>query len=185
MRRFISVGASTAAAAAFTHGVVLSAMSFHEPLPISPYEGFFGHIVSAAERLWSYAHGWQSMSHVRDFGWFFAPASQVICPLIGFALFWAISGHRVGSNIWKPLAIALLFAIPNGYIDLVPSHTLPWMEAARIVLIVLLMVWSVGASVSVPDTSTTRSLATACVEFGHQVYIGFGIRIAARNRTEK
>jgi len=145
MRRSILAGTSAGAAAAFTHGVVLSAVNFNEPLPISTYQGFFGHIVSAVERLWSYAHGWQSMSHIHDFGWFLAPTSQVICPLIGFALFWAISQYRVGRNLWKPVAIALLAALPNGYNDGVPCHALPWIEAARTMLIVLLMVWSVGS----------------------------------------
>jgi hypothetical protein len=162
MRRSISAGTSAGAAAAFTHGVVLSAVSFNEPLPISTYQGFFWHIVSAVERLWSYVHGWQSMSHVRDFGWFFAPTSQVICPLIGFALFWTISRYTVGRNLWKPVAIALLAAIPSGYIDLVPGHALPWIEAARTMLIVLLMVWSVGSlRLYGPDTATTQGLATA------------------------
>lgn len=162
MRRSISVGTSAGAAAALTHGVVLAALSFNEPLPISTYQGFFWHIVSAVERLWSYAHGWQSMSHVRDFGWFFAPTSQVVCPLVGFTLFWTISRCRVGRNLWKPLAIALLAAIPNAYIHLVPAHALPWVEAARTMLIVLLMVWSVGAlRLFGPDTATTQWLATA------------------------
>ncbi len=162
MRRYISAVTSAGAAAAFTHGVVLSAVNFNEPLPISTYQGFFWHIVSAVERLWSYAHGWQPMSHDRDFGWFFAPTSQVICPLIGFALFWAISRYRVGRNLWKPGAIALLAAIPNGYIDLVSGDALPWIEAARTMLIVLLMVWSVGSvRICGPDTATTQGLATA------------------------
>ena len=162
MRRSISVGTSAGVAAALTHGVVLSAVSFNEPLPISTYRGFFWHIMSAVERLWSYCHGWQSMSHVRDFGWFFAPTSQVICPLVGYALFWAISRYRVGRNLWKPLAIALLAAVPNAYINLVPGHALPWIEAARTMLVVLLMVWSVGAlRLYWPDTATTHGLATA------------------------
>jgi hypothetical protein len=60
------------------------------------------------------------------------------------------------------VAIALLAAIPNGYIDLVPGHALPWIEAARTMLIVLLMVWSVGAlRLYGPDTATTQGLATA------------------------
>ncbi len=153
---------SAAASAVFTHGVVLSATNFNEPLPISTYQGFFWHIVSATERLWSHAHGWPSMSHIRDFGPFFAPAVQLICPLIGLALFCTISRHRVGIHIWKPLAIALLLAIPNGYINLVPGHALPWVEVARTILIVLLMVWSVGAfRISGPETPTTTSPTTA------------------------
>ena len=162
MRRSISVGVSAAAAAAFTHGLVLSAVSFTDPLPISTYQRFFWHIVSAAERLWSWVHGWPAMTHVRDFGHFFAPTVQVICPLIGFAVFWIISRQQVGIRCWRPVAIALLLAIPNGYIDLVPGYALSWVEAGRTSLVVLLMVWSVGAPrLSGPHTSTTESLATA------------------------
>ena len=155
MRKSISAGAGVTAAAVFTHGVVLSAMNFNQPLPVSSYQGFFRHMVSAAERLWSWAHGWQSMSHIRDFGVFFAPTVQVICPLIGFALFWILSGHKVGIKCWKPLAIALLLGIPSGYAS-------PWIEGGRTILVVLLMVWSVGAlPISRPHVSTTESAATA------------------------
>ena len=102
------------------------------------------------------------MSHIRDFGQFFAPTVQLICPLIGFALFWAISGHKVGIKFWKPLVIASLLAIPNGYVDLVPYYALSWVEVGRTILVVLLMVWSVGAlRISKPHTSTTGLLATA------------------------
>lgn len=161
MRRSISIGASTAVAAALTHGVVLSAARFDEHLPISTYQGFFWHIVSAVERLWSSAHGWPPMSHIRDFGWFFAPTVQLFCPLVGFALFCAISRHRVGTGVWKPVGIALLLAIPNGYIGLIPAGALPWMEAARTVLVVLFMVWSVGGLGIYRNTSAIQSLATA------------------------
>jgi len=162
MRTSILVATSAGAAAVLTHGLVISAVSFNEPLPISTYRGFFWHVVSAVERLWSYAHAWQSGSHVRDFGWFFAPTVQLICPLIGFALFWAISRYKVDANIWKPLAIVVLLAIPNRYINLVPGHSLPWVEAVRTIFIVWLMVWSTGAlRISRPDTAITQSLAVA------------------------
>jgi hypothetical protein len=145
MRRSRSIGTSAAVAAVLTHGVVFSAVNLNEPLPISTYQGFFQHILLATERLWSYAHGWQPMSHIHDFGRFYAPAVHLICPLIGFALFWVISRHKVGINFWKPLAIALLLTIPSSFIALAPRYALPWVEVARTVLIVLSMVWSVGA----------------------------------------
>ena len=72
------------------------------------------------ERLWSYAHGWQPMSHIRDFGGFYAPTIHLICPLIGFALFWIISRHKVGINLWKPMAIALLLTIQPSVSDRAP-----------------------------------------------------------------
>ena len=152
MRESISVGTGVAAAAVLTHGVVLAAVRFDERVPISIYQEFFRQMVSATERLWSHGQGWQPMSHIRDFGQFFAPMVQMICPLIGFALFRTLSRRKIGIQIWKPVAIALLFAIPNGYIDLVPGDALPWAEAARTAFIVLLMVRSVG-SLGIPGVT--------------------------------
>jgi hypothetical protein len=162
MGRSISIGTGTAVAAVFTHGMVFSGVNLNEPLPISTYQGFFQHMLLATERLWSYAHGWQPMSHIRDFGYFYAPTIHLICPLIGFALFWIISQHNVGIDSWKPLAIALLLTIPPSFSDLASRNAIPWVEVARTALIVLLMVWSVGAiRISKPHISTTESLATA------------------------
>ena len=145
MRRSISIATSAAVAAVVTHGVVFSGVNFDEPLPASTYQDFFRHMLLETERLWSYAHGWQPMSHIRDFGHFCAPTIQLVCPLIGFALFWILSRHRVGSNFWKPLAIGLLLAVLPGLSDLASRGATPWVEAARTILIVFLMVWSVGA----------------------------------------
>jgi hypothetical protein len=162
MGRSISIGTGAAVAAVFTHGMVFSGVNLNEPLPISTYQGFFQHMLLATERLWSYAHGWQPMSHIRDFGHFYAPTIHVICPLIGFALFWIISQHKVGINFWKPLAIALLLTMPPSFSDLASRNAIPWVEVARTALIVSLMVWSVGAiKISKPHILTTESLATA------------------------
>jgi hypothetical protein len=145
MRSSISIGTGAAVAAVFTHGAVFSAANFREPLPVSTYQGFFQQMMLSTERLWSYAHGWQPMSHIRDFGWFYAPAVQLICPLLGFALFWILSRHKMDTHIWKPLAIAFLLSIPTGFVGLLSAGALPWVEAARTLLLVLLMVWSAGA----------------------------------------
>lgn len=161
MRTSISIGTSAAAAAVFTHGMVDSAMHFDSPLPASTYEGFFRQILLATEQLWSYAQGWPPMSHIRDFGHIYASTIQLVCPLIGFALFRVMSGHKVGIGFWKPLAIALLLTIPPGFSDLVSSYATPWAEAVRTILIILLMAWSVGAiRISKPHTWTAESLAT-------------------------
>ena len=162
MRRSISIGTSAAVAAVFTHGMVFSGMYLNELLPISTYQGFFQRMLLATERLWSYAHGWQPMSHIRDFGGFYAQTVHLICPLIGFALFWIVSRHKVGINFWKPIGIALLLSIPPSFSDLASRYATPWVEVVRTILIVLLMGWSVGAiRISKPHTPTTESLATA------------------------
>jgi hypothetical protein len=143
MGRSRSIGMSAGVAAVLTHGMVFSAVNLNDSLPISTYQGFFQHMVLATERLWSYAHGWQPMSHIHDFGRFYAPTVHLICPLIGFALFWIASRRKVGINFWKPLAIAVLLTIPPSFSDLVHRYGVPWVEVARTILIVLLMVWSV------------------------------------------
>ncbi len=144
MRKYLSIGTSATLAAVFTHGLVFSAMDLNEPLSIWTYQGFFRHLLLATERLWSFAHGWQPMSHIRDFGRFYAPAVHLICPLIGFLLFWVMSRHKVGINLWKPMAIALLLTVPSSLLTQMPAYSLPWIEVARTLLIVWLMVRSVG-----------------------------------------
>jgi hypothetical protein len=162
MDRARSIGTGAAVAAVFTHGMVFSGMYANEVLPVSTYQGLFQRMAFAAERLWSYAHGWQPMSHIRDFGGFYAQTVHLICPLIGFALFWIVSRHNVGTKVWKPLAIALLLTIPPTFSNLVSVDATPWVEAARTVIIVLLMVWSVGAiKLSKPHILATKTLATA------------------------
>jgi hypothetical protein len=143
MRTPISIGTGTAVAAVLTHGMVFSGMNWNELSPVSTYQGFFQHVLLATERLWSYAHGWPPMSHIRDFGGFYAPMVRLICPLTGFVLFWTISRRKVGIHFWKPLAMALLLIIPPGLREVSPAAT-PWIEAARAALIVWLMVWTVG-----------------------------------------
>jgi hypothetical protein len=151
-----SIGAGAAVAAIFTHGVVSSAVNLTETLPVSAYQGFFRHILLATERLWSYAHGWQPMSHIHDFGRFYAPVVQLICPLIGFALFWILSRHKLSIDVLKPVALALVLAIPSSFIDGVPGYALPWVEVARTLLVVGFMVSSVGAiRISKACTRTT------------------------------
>ena len=149
MRNSISIGTGAAAAAILTHGMVYCALDLSDGSSISTYKGFFEHILFAIERLWSYVHGWQSMSHIRDFGGFYALTVQLLCPLIGFAIFWTISGYNVGRNIWKPMAIALILATPLQLVIFKPFLTLglglSGAETARTLLLVLAMVRSVGA----------------------------------------
>ena len=134
MRRIASLGVSAAVAAVVTHGTVYSGFYFNEYDPSSSYQGFFRQVLLATERLWSFANGWQPLSHFQDFGQFVAPAVHLVYPLIGFALFLALARHRPGSNIWKPaVVLVLLMTLPN---------TTPWVEALRSVLAVGLMAWS-------------------------------------------
>ena len=167
MRRSISIGASAAVSAVHTHGMVSSALNLNERLAISTYHGFFQHVLFAMDRLWSYAHGWQPMSHIETFGHFYAHTVDLICPLIGFSLFWMISRRKVGSEFWKPIGIALLLTFPPGSIAFLPIYyalglRYPWFEVVRTLLVVLSMAWSVGAiRISAPHTSATESPATA------------------------
>ena len=155
-----------AGAALLTHGMVYSALDLSEALPISTYKGFFQHLLFAIERLWSYVHGWQPMSHIEAFGRFYALTVHLLCPLIGFALFWTISRYNVGRNIWKPTAIALLLLTPLQQVILTPLLALgvgeSWAETTRTLLLVLAMVWSVGAfRMFRPKAPAAASLAAA------------------------
>jgi len=166
MRGSISIGTGAAVAAVLTHGMVSSGLNLNEPLPVSTYQGFFQHVLLAMERLWSYAHAWQPMSHIDAFGHFYAHAVRLICPLIGFSLFWMVSRRKVGSEFWKPIGIALLLTFPLGSIAFVPIQALglgyPWSEMVRTLVVVLSMVWSVGAiRISKPRAPTAESLAAA------------------------
>jgi len=138
MRGSIAVGIGIGVATVFTHGVVDSAVNFNDPSS-SPYQGFFRHILLATERLWSYAHGWQPLSHIRDFGHFYAPVVHLICPLIGFALFRILWRHKLGVALWKPLAVATLLTMAPDVLSGAPAGALPWWEAARTAVIVLAM----------------------------------------------
>src|SRR5204863_9667493 len=108
------------------------------------YQGFFQELALATERLWSYGHGWAPMSHIRDFGQFYAPMVQLICPLIGFTLFLVLSRHKVNTGCWKPLAVALVLCLPTRYLAPVPVYALAWVEVARTMLVLSLMMWSAG-----------------------------------------
>ncbi len=70
MGRSTAIGLSLGIGALLTHGMVLSAVNFVEPLAVSTYQGFFRQILLASEHLWSYANGWRAMSHVEAFGRF-------------------------------------------------------------------------------------------------------------------
>lgn len=141
MRTSISIGISGALAAVFTHGLVSSAMYFDQDLPPVTYQGFFQQILLATERLWSHAHGWPPLSHIQDFGHFYAPVVQLVGPLVGFALFWIMSRHKVGVDLWKPVGIALLLDISLFSF----GSAEPSVQAFRTAFVVILMVWSVGA----------------------------------------
>jgi hypothetical protein len=160
----MAIGTGAAVASILTHGMVSSGMHLNEPLPISPYQGFFRYVLLATERLWSYAHGWQSMSHIDEFGRFYAQTVHLICPLIGFALYWVISRHKVGINFWKPVAIAFISASPLCLETVVPLLKLGlgvlWSEMACTLLIVLSMVLSVRAFRK-SQAPAAGSLATA------------------------
>jgi hypothetical protein len=133
MRRSMYLALSAIAAAVVTHGMIFSGLQFHNGQAVSGYQGFFQQVLLGVERLWSFTHGWQPLSHLRDFAGFYAGVVHVLCPLLGFGLFRMVSRSRFGADLWKPLSIALLCA-------LVPTASSVWVEVARTVLILLAMV---------------------------------------------
>jgi hypothetical protein len=89
------------------------------------------------------------LSHVDEFGRFYAYLVFLICPLIGFGIFWLGSEQRIGSQLWKPMAIAVVFATPLQELLRQSFRTVglsePMAEAGRATVVLLLMIWSVGA----------------------------------------
>jgi len=148
LRRSIPAGIGAAMASFLAHGMWVGVENLAYVAPISTYGGFWQHVTIAMERLWSHAHGWQSMmvehpevpDHAWRFGRAYAQTLHLGCPLIGFALYWIISRHRVGIQAWRPLAIALVL----DYRMFFPNPVTPQFEVQRTMLAVLLMVWSVG-----------------------------------------
>src|SRR5579884_456807 len=138
MRRSLSLAAGAAAAAIFTHGMVFAGLNWNQPSR-SAYRRFFQQALSAIERLWSYTHGWQPLSHIDRFGHFYAHTVHLLCPLMGFALFCLASRHKLDMWLWKPLGIAVLLALPPAVTLLTPFYGLGltlWVEVARTLLIV-------------------------------------------------
>ena len=88
MRRSASIGIGGAIAAVVTYWMVSSGRYFNgdQWFPL------------AIERLWSYAHGWAPLSHIREFGAFYKPLVHLLCPLLGFALY-RMTSRREGS-VW-------------------------------------------------------------------------------------
>lgn len=149
MRKRLWLGLGMLIAGLLTHGMVYSAADISATLPLSTYRGFFQHALYVIESLWSAAHGWASMSHIEDFGRFYALLVHLGCPLAGFAL--VLAGWRrwtVGS-VWKPVAVAAVASLP--WIDqLGPAAfrlagmNYEWSEVARTALLMTAMLWLVS-----------------------------------------
>ena len=150
MSKRISIALASAFAAVLTHGAVSSGMHFESSklMPPYTYQGFFARALTSIWRLWGYAHGWMPMSHVEEFGRFYASLVLLTCPLIGFGVFWFVSRQEAGRQFWKPLAVAIAFATPvqqfmrQGFLALGMDE--PAAEATRAVVVLLLMIFSIG-----------------------------------------
>ncbi len=112
------------------------------------YQAFFQSTILFIESLWSKAHGWQPLSHIRNFGPWFAKAVHLGCPILGYAVFALFGRLRTRLTVWKPLGIAALctglyaLILPHGF----PLSVLwlPWAEAAFVMSVFSLMIWSSG-----------------------------------------
>jgi hypothetical protein len=169
MRRSLSLATAAVVSAILTQGMVFSAMNLADSAPVTTYRGSFQHAIFALERVWSGAHGRPPLSDIDDFGRFYTQTVHLLCPLLGFALFWILSRHRVGRNLWKPLAIALLLALPPlGPISDEPLRAIgrPWSEMVRTLLILFFMLWSAGAirlnkiAAAIEPSDDSRDFAT-------------------------
>ena len=150
MEKRISIGLSLLIAAVLTHGLVYSGINLNvsKLMPTATYQGFFERMLVAAWAVWAQLRGFEPMSHLEEFGRFYAYLVILSCPLIGFGIFCLGSRQKISEQWWKPFAIAILFTAPLG--DLISQSfwisglDRPVAEAARATIVLLLMIGSVG-----------------------------------------
>jgi hypothetical protein len=146
------VGALTAAVLA--QGLVYAAIHFDKVLPAWSYYGIFQQVAVAVESIWSRVHGWPPLSHVQDFGWFYAAVIHLSCPLIGFLFFGLLSRSRVS---WKPFLIVALCAPVETLAHRFFDSGGPWMEASFALTVFALMVASLGGFPAIRRYSEFRN----------------------------
>jgi hypothetical protein len=154
MRKSVSIGAGAATAAVLTHGFVYAGMRLGSlNPPLLTYTGFFQNAMFAIWRLWSHAQGWEplmtgrQLGHVEEFGRFFAHTVLFACPLLGLGVYRLLSRRNLGPQLWMPLILALAFPLDEVLRQGFRSTGLnePFSEAARALVVFLLMLWSVEA----------------------------------------
>jgi hypothetical protein len=82
-----------------------------------------------------------SATHIDDFGRFYAHTVELICPSLGFTLFWMLTRRKTWRQLWKPFAIVTVAMM-------IPAWGLaqPWSEVVRTLIVVLAMMGSAGTS---------------------------------------
>lgn len=145
MRKRIGLGVGAVIAALPTHGFVYSGIRLSKPLSAFTYEGAFQRVILSLWHAWTGIHGQAPMSHADDFGTFMAHLVFFVCPALGFAFYALVTDQRMSWQWWKPLAIA--FATPLQQAIRQPLLSLglnePWAEAARAVVVFVLLVVSI------------------------------------------
>jgi hypothetical protein len=150
MARRTSIVLALAFTAVLTHGIVYSSIHLLNSSVMLPstYQGGFAKLCIATWGAWAHVYGFTPMSRMNDFGRFYYRFLTLACPLLGFGMFWLGSRHKIGGQLWKPLAIAIVFIPLGGLFSggfTVIGLSRPAAEAARAVVVLLLMIWSVGA----------------------------------------
>jgi hypothetical protein len=169
MTNRVSILLALLLAAVLTHGIVYSVesgrMQSSLRMPVATYQGFFAGVLVKTWNAWSKVQGLEPMSiltasmesqsvngirRVEQFSRFYSRSVFLICPLLGFGLFWLGTRQKIGLQVWKPLAIAILFSTPLGALisDVVfrsLGMSKPLAEAGRAMVVLLLMMWSIGA----------------------------------------
>jgi hypothetical protein len=162
MRKALAIGAGAMVALVSTHGLVYSGINLdtNKPMPLSTYQGFFEHILLASWRFWNSAHAGERLSNASEFGQFLAISTFLTCPLLGFVVFWLAARLPLGRAWWKPFAIAIAFTTPLQQIPSVIFQSTGMdaaqAEAARALLVFLLMAWSTGA-IRIPKRAPSDS----------------------------
>jgi hypothetical protein len=131
-----------------TFGLVDAARHFEawKLMSIFTYQGFFAYLYGLIWAAWCDLHGFAPFSHLDEFAPFFTRSLFLGIPLIGFGMFWLASGYKIGRDVWKPVAVALIFSTPlegliYGVFQAV-GLSVAAAEAARAMVVVLFMIAS-------------------------------------------
>jgi hypothetical protein len=89
-----------------------------------------------------------SIRRIDEFGRFYVRFTWLICPVLAFGVFLLGFRQKIGPHAWRPFAIAIAFTLP--LLGDVPSWIfmplgIAGAMAARSVVVLLLMMWSIGA----------------------------------------
>jgi hypothetical protein len=144
MAKRVSIGLALALTAVLTLGMIYAVQHSDSwrIMPYSTYRGLLGHLfASAIDTLGRNA-----------FAEFYIRFVMLVFPLLGLGVFRLGSRRRIGKDIWKPVIIAVVFTAQLEGLVFVIFKLLglgaATAEAARAIVVLGLMIWSIDFQVA-------------------------------------